>query len=217
MDYYEILGVPRNCDRDTLHGAFRQLSKKYHPDRFAEGSRIEAEKKYQTIVVAFNKLKNPAQRAQYDSTLSAPKVPLEDKDPTILAKKLFNTGQAKLERGDFEGALTAFKMAVHYREDPEYYYHKALAEKQLPKMQKEAIGSLQKAVARNPRNPKYYLQLAHFFTEFGLHVRARTVAEKAASLFPQNEEVQALAGELNPDKSKKGGLLGNLFGRKKGG
>lgn len=217
MDYYEILGVPRNCDRDTLHGAFRKLSKKHHPDRFPEKERAEAEKKYQAIVIAFNKLKKPTHRAQYDTTLSAPKTAAESQDPATLAQKLFKTGLAKMERMDYEGALAALKKAVHYREDPEYYYHKALVEQQLPKMQKEAVASLQKAVARNPRNPKYYIQLARFFTEYGLHVRARTVAEKAASLFPQNEEVQLLARELNPDKNKKGGLLGNLFGRKKGG
>ncbi len=218
MDYYEILGVPRNCDRDALHRAFRQLSKKHHPDRFSENARAEAEKKYQSIVVAFNKLKNPTQRAQYDSTLSAVvKKADENADPASLALKFFKTGQAKMDRTDFEGALDAFNKAVHYRQDPEYYYHKALAEKQLPKLQKDAVNSLQKAIAKNPRNPKYYLQLARFFIDFGLNVRARTVVEKAASLFPRNEEIQELARELNPEKYKKGGLLGNLFGRKKGG
>ena len=31
-DYYEILGVERTADKDTLKKAFRKLAQKYHPD-----------------------------------------------------------------------------------------------------------------------------------------------------------------------------------------
>ena len=32
-DYYEVLGVDKNADDAALKKAFRQLAKKYHPDR----------------------------------------------------------------------------------------------------------------------------------------------------------------------------------------
>ena len=219
MDYYQILEVRRDCTRDQLHQAFRKLSKKFHPDRFPEQQRREAEKRYQTIVVAFNKLKDPHQREQYNKTLSSPppKPSETSQNPKDLARKYFQTGQAKLSQSKPEEAVEAFKRAVHYHEDPEYYYHKGLAEARVKRLQKDAVGSIQKAIAKSPKNPKYYIQLAKLFVDFGMPARARTVADKASELFPANAEVRELATTMNPDKDKKStGILGGIFGKKKG-
>jgi molecular chaperone DnaJ len=32
-DYYEILGVDRNADKDSIKKAYRQMAMKFHPDR----------------------------------------------------------------------------------------------------------------------------------------------------------------------------------------
>ena len=221
MDHYQRLGVPRNCNRDVLHKAFRELSRKHHPDRFPEAQRREAEVRYQQIVIAFNKLKDSKQRQAYDKTLNQPAAAREParQDPRSLGEKFFKSGMGHFEGGKYQEAVEAFKRAVHYQEEAEYYYYKGMAESHITKLHKESVVSLQKAVAKNPRNAKYYVELARLFSGYGLHTRARTVVEKAAQPFPQNREVQALARQMAApaDKDqKKSGLLGGIFGRKKG-
>ncbi|MBL6770910.1 MAG: molecular chaperone DnaJ [Rhizobiales bacterium] len=63
-DYYEILGVTKNCDDKTLKSAFRKLAKEYHPDHNA--GKPEAEAKFREISEAYERLKSPESRAAYD-------------------------------------------------------------------------------------------------------------------------------------------------------
>ncbi|WP_019220879.1 molecular chaperone DnaJ [Bartonella senegalensis] len=64
VDYYEILGVTRECDDKKLKSAFRKLAMQYHPDRNAGDK--EAERKFKEIGEAYEVLKDPQKRAAYD-------------------------------------------------------------------------------------------------------------------------------------------------------
>jgi len=63
-DYYEVLGVDKNADEDTLKKAYRQLAKKYHPD-MNPGDK-EAEAKFKEASEAYAVLSDPEKRRQYD-------------------------------------------------------------------------------------------------------------------------------------------------------
>ena len=63
-DYYEILGVSRNCTERELKAAFRRLAKKYHPD--ANPDDPEAEERFKEINEAYEVLRDPQKRAAYD-------------------------------------------------------------------------------------------------------------------------------------------------------
>jgi molecular chaperone DnaJ len=63
-DYYEILGVKKSASDDELKKAYRDLAKKYHPDK-NKGNK-EAESKFKEISEAYAVLSDAEKRAQYD-------------------------------------------------------------------------------------------------------------------------------------------------------
>ncbi|MCR4961458.1 MAG: molecular chaperone DnaJ [Lachnospiraceae bacterium] len=63
-DYYEVLGVDKNADDETLKRAYRQLAKKYHPD--VNPGDKEAEAKFKEAGEAYAVLSDPDKRRQYD-------------------------------------------------------------------------------------------------------------------------------------------------------
>jgi molecular chaperone DnaJ len=63
-DYYEILGVTRECDGGALKGAFRKLAMEHHPDR--NGGCEDATSRFKEINEAYSVLSDPQKRAAYD-------------------------------------------------------------------------------------------------------------------------------------------------------
>ncbi|XP_060524130.1 dnaJ homolog subfamily C member 10-like [Cylas formicarius] len=63
-DYYTLLGVPRDATVQEIRKAFKLLAVKLHPDKNKEDE--EAETKFVKIAKAYEILKDPTTRKQYD-------------------------------------------------------------------------------------------------------------------------------------------------------
>lgn len=67
-DYYAILGVPRAANGATIHSAFRERARQYHPDAGAGSSAP----KFSEALEAYHTLSDPQLRRQHDIDLGTP-------------------------------------------------------------------------------------------------------------------------------------------------
>lgn len=63
VDYYKRLGVKKSAAKEDIAKAYKQLARKYHPDL---NKAPDAEKKFKEINEAYEVLKDPKKRKQYD-------------------------------------------------------------------------------------------------------------------------------------------------------
>jgi len=64
QDFYDVLGVSKGVDENSLKVAYRKLAMKYHPDR--NPGDTAAEKKFKEVSEAYDVLSNPEKKAAYD-------------------------------------------------------------------------------------------------------------------------------------------------------
>ncbi len=63
-DYYEVLGVARDADENTIKRAYRKLAMKYHPDRNPDDK--EAAERFREVTEAYEVLSDQEKRRRYD-------------------------------------------------------------------------------------------------------------------------------------------------------
>ncbi|MGQ0825395.1 MAG: molecular chaperone DnaJ [Actinomycetota bacterium] len=63
-NYYDVLGVGRQCTEDDLKKAYRQLARQYHPD--ANPDDPDAAERFKDVQRAYETLRDPERRRRYD-------------------------------------------------------------------------------------------------------------------------------------------------------
>jgi molecular chaperone DnaJ len=89
MDHYNRLGVAKNASQDDIKRAYRKLAMQHHPDRGGD------EKLFQEINQAYDTLKDPAKRQQYDRPKVDPRVNVNTGNMDDVFKSFFGQGFAQ--------------------------------------------------------------------------------------------------------------------------
>jgi len=97
-DYYEILGIKKDADTNTIKRAYRKLAMKYHPDRNRGDD--GAEEKFREVTEAYEVLSDTDKRARYDQYGHAG---VDDQMNDFWARGGFQESQAFRDFGDVFG------------------------------------------------------------------------------------------------------------------
>ena len=156
-DPYKILGVSRDATDEEIKRAYRQLAKKYHPDR--NPGDAEAAKKMQQVNAAYEQIKNP-EKAQsstgyggyssYDPFGGYQQRPQQDGDSYQQAAYNY------IRFGRYREALNALQNST--KKDARWYYLSALANYNLGN-QVTALEHIRRAVSMEPDNQEYLYTL----------------------------------------------------------
>ncbi|HXF91306.1 MAG TPA: DnaJ domain-containing protein [Nitrospiraceae bacterium] len=98
IDYYRVLGVPREASDEDIKKAYRRLVFQHHPDR--NPGKADAEAKIREINEAYEVIGDPESRRTYDRLRWGAEPREEAVDPSVLREemenKLFEEGRKEL-------------------------------------------------------------------------------------------------------------------------
>ncbi len=213
---YEVLGVETDASIDEIRRAFRELTRKYHPDLFRGEERKKAEARFQAITEAFNVLSRPDSRQRYDAELeNGGSETLSD--PKEIARRLAVKGAKAYKAGNLVDAADSLLLAVHHDdENARAHYFLGLTLVKLPGRQKEGLRHLDRAALLEPTNVAIQVEAAQAFLAAGMRARAARFAHRALELDPESSKARAVlsAVESGAQESEGNGLLGGFLRRK---
>lgn len=193
-DYYQLLGVAPSASAQEIRQAYMKLARDKHPDRFTDPAEKQAAQRlFQDLTTAFNTLQNPRSRQEYDEQRQRP----TPRTPQEIAADAFSRGQAAVEAGELEDAITLLRTAVHHGPG-EAAHHAALgrALAKVPALARDAIQALERATQLAPGNAGAFADLALVLSRQGMRLRAQKAAEAARRLAPRDARIARLAAEL---------------------
>ena len=211
---YDTLGLERDASDQDIRKAFRRLALKYHPDRFADDQRGEAEERFQGITEAFNVLSHPESREKYDTEISKGTAD-KTMDAKEISRRLGAKGSQLMREGKMAEAVETLKGAIDHDDDnarAHYFYGQVIG--RISGRERDALRHVEKAISLEPGNATMMAEAASLSLAAGMKTRALRHARDALTLDPTNSKASTVLSQVEgADKDKGGSLLGRLRGK----
>ena len=154
MNPYEILGVSENADQETVKKAYRNLVRKYHPDRYVNNPLADlASEKLKEINVAYDMIENNGKYQHIKDENKGEKTYSNESDKNKYSDEeiSFNRVRYLLELGLTEDAVDVLKKLPR---NAEWYYLSGVAEIARGRYN-NAVNYIKTAISMEPDNSEY--------------------------------------------------------------
>ena len=138
LDYYQLLKLKTNCSQTDIEPAFQKALKEFHPDTAPADLKDKANYIFTAINEAFQTLKDPSGRLDYDGLLVNGHIRIEEtslrsgaerssaNDPSRAAqteqgKKYWLMGLADMDAERYDSAVLNIKFAIQFERDNEVF------------------------------------------------------------------------------------------------
>lgn len=143
LNYYRLLGLKNDCPQGDVDSAFRQESRRLHPDRHLAGAPVEFRGRVNDVFKAVNDayrvLRDPDQRARYDQELLMGELKMAEEsrkaaeadaaarnDPskaarTPAAEKYWKLALQCWQEKNYNGCVMQIKFALGFEPDNEVF------------------------------------------------------------------------------------------------
>ena len=224
LDPFAALGVAEHASDEEIAAAYEEQARRGHPDRFRNSSsavRQLADEVFGLLTNAHELLSDPKRRAEYQrSRASDERAEREaDANKTALEAEMeFQTGEARLRKRDYEGALACFGAALTaYPEEGEYHalygWCLYLCHPDDTVMVQEAIEHVRRGVSLAADREKPYLYLGRLYKVIGRGAAAEKMFTRALEISPDCVEALRELRLINLRREKGRGLIGRLLRR----
>ncbi len=203
INYYDVLGAPRQATDDEIRTRFRVLAREGHPDRQSDPElKRRAEETFQLLTEAMNVLTNAARRKQHDAELDKQK-PVAN-DTQAIARAYLARGVKAYKEGLYPEALQEFDLAVkHWDRDPRAWQYLALCCQRVVGQVRRGIEAIEAAIRLDPNNPKYYRDAGRLYYMAGLSAKAERYLTEALKWFPDDAEMLTLLQKVRDGETQR--------------
>ncbi len=238
-NHFEVLEVPRASNEAQIKDAYFKLARRFHPDAHHDPSLTDLREKLEAVFIrlgeAYEVLRNPKTRGNYEASLPRPASPAgsavaSPQAPTAAPDRDYelrwateSAGRAEryIAEAKYWDAIQLLEPAIPLLEGrPKQRARVSLARcfAKNPNWLRRAEDLLQLVVQEDPKNADAYFELGLIYKGGGLKSRALSVLRKTLEIRPEHEgarqELLALdGGREDPEPPATGGILKKWFGK----